>query len=716
MRIGWITPRVARKRVRNPGPAGDWLNKVTAITTLLQQWMELVRTEGPTSELTCSFTPEETMNTLHKYLLAALVAASIDLPHAFAQDSTLALYLPCNGSAEDASLYGNDGIVLGAVPVADRSGRPDAAYWFDGDSSKIVIPNSPSIHPTDQLTIAFWAYLDGMTDNYLDVFVKGGPVTGYFENREYAVYLKDNFGNAYFQLLSAGDGQGQHETWSNTYTPRQWLFFTGIVDRKNHSMRVYINGAEQSLYSIADSYSSFNVNAFDLWIGAGEEGLPEHRPFKGVLDDIRLYRRALSDQEILDLFLAPQDSLPHASVSHLRDFGHILVGKSASQVLTFRNRGVGTLVVSQIAGSNPAFSVSDTTLSIVGGGSGIVTITYTPQATGVDTGLISFVTNDSGFTESGIPVSGTGFVADRAPVITSIKDIPADQGLQVRVTWFRSTYDSPGDSLHVAFYDVWRKVEDSESAWDFIASVPAVGLSEYGLVAPTLVDSTAFTGIQWSVFKVSARFAELVEPAFSSPDSGYSTNDLNPSTVTGAYASPAAALPMLHWDQCHDTDFDHYDVYTSDQPTGSLAGMSLLRSTTALSCVDSSYVPGTNRYYRVAAVDRAGNTGTPSDQVSFLTTGVPSGGAVPLSFGLEQNFPNPFNPTSEIRYQVSDSRHVKLAVYDLLGREVAVLVNETKAPGSYQTTFNASGLASGVYLSRMTAGDFVQTRRMILTK
>ncbi len=656
------------------------------------------------------------MNSLHKYALAALVTVSVGFPEAFAQDSTLALYLPCNGSAEDASLYGNDGIVMGAVPATDRSGKPDGAYWFDGDSSKIVIPNNPSINPTDQLTIAFWAYLDGMTDNYLDLFVKGGPVTGYFANREYAVYLKDNFGNSYFQLLSAGDGQGQHETWSNTYTPRQWLFFTGIVDRKNHSMRVYINGAEQSLYSIADSYSSFNVNAYDLWIGAGEEGLPEHRPFKGILDDIRLYRRALSDQEILDLFQAPQDSLPHASVSHLQNFGHILVGKSASQVLTFRNRGIGTLVVSQIGSSNPSFAVSDTTLSIAGNDSAIVTITYTPQAAGVDTGLISFVTNDSGFTEPGIPVSGAGFVADRAAVITSIRDIPADQGLQVRVTWFRSTYDSPGDSLHVAFYDVWREVVDREYAWDFIASVPAVGLDEYGLVAPTLVDSTAFAGIQWSVFRVSARFIEQVGAAFSSSDSGYSTNDLIPSPVTGAFASPAGELPVLHWDQCQDIDFDHYDVYISDQPTGSLAGMNLLRSTTALSCVDSSYVPGTNRYYRVAAVDRAGNTGTPSDQVSFLTLGVPSGEAVPLRFGLEQNFPNPFNPTSEIRYQVSESRHVRLAVYDLLGREVAVLVNETKAPGSYQATFDASGLASGVYLSRITAGDFVRTRSMVLTK
>jgi len=72
--------------------------------------------------------------------------------------------------------------------------------------------------------------------------------------------------------------------------------------------------------------------------------------------------------------------------------------------------------------------------------------------------------------------------------------------------------------------------------------------------------------------------------------------------VRGAFATAAGGLPELHWEASHDGDLDHYDVYASDQPAGSLSGMHLLRSTTALSCVDSSYVPGTNRYYRVAAV------------------------------------------------------------------------------------------------------------------
>jgi hypothetical protein len=100
-----------------------------------------------------------------------------------------------------------------------------------------------------------------------------------------------------------------------------------------------------------------------------------------------------------------------------------------------------------------------------------------------------------------------------------------------------------------------------------------------------------------------------------------------------------------------------------------------------------------------------------------LTTGVErQRETVPNGFELEQNYPNPFNPTTAIRYQVSGYRWVHLAVFDVLGREVAVLVNERKAPGQYEVRFDASGLASGVYFYRLQAGDFAQARKLVVLK
>jgi subtilisin-like proprotein convertase family protein len=83
---------------------------------------------------------------------------------------------------------------------------------------------------------------------------------------------------------------------------------------------------------------------------------------------------------------------------------------------------------------------------------------------------------------------------------------------------------------------------------------------------------------------------------------------------------------------------------------------------------------------------------------------------------LLQNYPNPFNPKTVVRYQLPVASRVRIAVYDLLGREVAVLANEMKDAGSHDVIFDGSGLASGVYFYRIQAGDFAETRRMLLVR
>jgi hypothetical protein len=88
----------------------------------------------------------------------------------------------------------------------------------------------------------------------------------------------------------------------------------------------------------------------------------------------------------------------------------------------------------------------------------------------------------------------------------------------------------------------------------------------------------------------------------------------------------------------------------------------------------------------------------------------------PMEFRLEQNYPNPFNATTVVRFQLPVVSDVRLAVYDLLGREVAVLVNEKKTAGSHEVRFDAPGLSSGVYFYRLEAGGFVQTRKLMLLK
>ncbi len=128
----------------------------------------------------------------------------------------------------------------------------------------------------------------------------------------------------------------------------------------------------------------------------------------------------------------------------------------------------------------------------------------------------------------------------------------------------------------------------------------------------------------------------------------------------------------------------------------------------------------------VTSVQRNSNTDTDSNSDWVIlpsTFGVPNQGQTvsvrevdpfPREFTLSQNFPNPFNPLSTIRFQIPSPSHVVLRVYDILGKEIATLVNEPLPTGSYEKTFDGSGLASGMYFYRMQAGQFEQTRKLVL--
>ncbi len=86
------------------------------------------------------------------------------------------------------------------------------------------------------------------------------------------------------------------------------------------------------------------------------------------------------------------------------------------------------------------------------------------------------------------------------------------------------------------------------------------------------------------------------------------------------------------------------------------------------------------------------------------------------SFYLSQNYPNPFNPTTEVRYSIPQTSKIVIKVFDILGNEIETLVNEEKHIGTYELTWNAEQLPSGIYFYRLQAGSFVETKKMVLMK
>lgn len=100
----------------------------------------------------------------------------------------------------------------------------------------------------------------------------------------------------------------------------------------------------------------------------------------------------------------------------------------------------------------------------------------------------------------------------------------------------------------------------------------------------------------------------------------------------------------------------------------------------------------------------------------LITTNVESDISLPIGFSLSQNFPNPFNPSTTISYQIPEAAKVEIKVYNLIGKEVAVLIDEQKPAGKHSINFEASQLPGGVYFYKITAGRYAETKKMILLK
>jgi hypothetical protein len=181
----------------------------------------------------------------------------------------------------------------------------------------------------------------------------------------------------------------------------------------------------------------------------------------------------------------------------------------------------------------------------------------------------------------------------------------------------------------------------------------------------------------------------------------------------------AESLPdaiNLTWLANREMDLDGYNVYRSEDSTGSFTRMNADLLETSV-WADTSRTPVVY-YYCVSAVDVSGFESGMSDTVSAspVTAVGDEQTDLPRVTVLLQNYPNPFNAKTVIRFEISDSRFVSLKVFDLLGREVAALVDGFKGPGIHAVSWDASASTSGVYFYRLSTGGVVQTKRLILLK
>jgi hypothetical protein len=173
---------------------------------------------------------------------------------------------------------------------------------------------------------------------------------------------------------------------------------------------------------------------------------------------------------------------------------------------------------------------------------------------------------------------------------------------------------------------------------------------------------------------------------------------------------------ILTWARNREMDIEGYHIYRSiDSLT------SFIRLNSAL-CTDTLWIDtlGTSwpRFYYLTAVDSAGNESAASDTVVLgPVVGVGSEEPLrPFAFHIDPNYPNPFNPTTNIRFEVGHPGLVRLRVFDVLGRQVAALVDGFRSAGRYNVVWDAADVSSGVYFCRLESEGRSATMRMVMMR
>jgi hypothetical protein len=257
--------------------------------------------------------------------------------------------------------------------------------------------------------------------------------------------------------------------------------------------------------------------------------------------------------------------------------------------------------------------------------------------------------------------------------------------------------------------------------WETVGSVPATQQEQYYCLVPTVADS--MSTLRYTVYCVTAHTGAPTEYYISPPDSGYSRDNMpprEPRSLKGDYGYPPPRL-FMSWGRNGERDFSHYAVYKGTSEDFVPNETNRIGTPWDTSLVDNGFDPNIRNYYKISAWDIHENEGVFSLLRPEDITSVGTPPAVPAVTMLEQNAPNPFNPATVIRFSILHPGWVVLRVYGVAGRPVRTLVDGVRSAGWYEARWDGRddyghGVPSGVYLYKLTAPWYAETRKMVLTK
>jgi FlgD Ig-like domain len=343
-----------------------------------------------------------------------------------------------------------------------------------------------------------------------------------------------------------------------------------------------------------------------------------------------------------------------------------------------------------------------------------------------------------------------GQLGNPNPAAAGVHDVPHDQGGIVKVGWTASYLDA-APTFGITEYRLWRSAPPNLMAeretkarrvsanpdeavqhgmwfthafgaqqylWEYVGTTPAGQLPGYSVLTATAGDSVG-AGNPATAFMVEARTGTSLSSAhwYSSPDSGYSVDNLPPAApapFTGAFVSGSI---YLHWNRNSEGDLAGYRVYRGTTPGFVTDGSSLLAAVPDTGYSGTSFA---SAYYKLTAIDAHGNE---SLVASLAPTGVAAVGDPTLErafFALASRNPMVAG-SAALRFGVTRGGRVTLALYDASGRRVRALLNDSRAPGTYELAWDGrdesgGAAAPGLYFARIDAPGLRATVRIVRTE
>jgi hypothetical protein len=574
---------------------------------------------------------------------------------------------------EDSGSTAND-IISGFTGTQDGGPTPipgyvDYALEFDGSDDFVRIPDNPALNITTNITVELWFKLNGT--GTCQLLTKGGGWTDTYDMP--SSYVIETAGGKLVVGFEASNGAN---FLISTPHPTDGNWHHVAYTRDGNLNALYLDGvlAQDSTATITPGSTA----GIGLYLGTMFDYAGNYRWLNGALDELAIYNRALDPSEIEAIYAAGavgkcKDVLPFPQIEDIADV-------PGDQGGWARIHFVRSMLDHAEEDSLPV----------------------------TDYGIHRRV-DDPALIEQLLEYG------DRDPIGEAAYGSSASEHQSRSTSGCTNVLKQLGDRYY-------RVIDGPDAAvspgvWEVLGTVPARQQNTYIYLAPTLGDSTET--IRYSVYFISAHTTTPSVYFDSPPDSGYSVDNIAPGVPQSfAVAYNTGNGNQLSWDPAPEADFQYYRIFRGNDEDFVPDATNVVHETATPAWTDPDH-DGWDVHYKVTTVDDAGNESDPAAPGNVTAA---TGPAIPKTFALYQNVPNPFNPTTMIYYDVPVAGgKVTLQVYDVAGRLVSTLVDGVQTPGRKQVTWDGrnsrgNAVATGVYFYKMTGPGFEQTRKMVMMK